>query len=123
VLIAWGGSGQLGSYGGPPKSFFSLGVEQFNRNLDAMRGEYKDEEPQGKFFRCSSFLVKICIGIPIPCFYQLGCCLFWYSVETRSKVCTENVEAAYFEHNCNMGKREETSIANSTTAVNNSNPI
>jgi hypothetical protein len=44
-----GGSGQLESYGGPPKSFFSLGVEQFNRNLDAMRGEYKDEEPQGKF--------------------------------------------------------------------------
>jgi len=39
-------SGQLESYGGPPKSFFSLGVEQFNRNLDAMRGEYKDEEPQ-----------------------------------------------------------------------------
>jgi hypothetical protein len=32
-------------YGGPPDSFFSLGVDQFNRNLDAMRGEYKDEEP------------------------------------------------------------------------------
>jgi ubiquinol oxidase len=29
---------------GPPKNFWSLGWEQFFRNLDAIKGEYKDEE-------------------------------------------------------------------------------
>jgi len=37
---------QSREYGGPPDSFFSLGVKQFNRNLDAMRGEYKEEKPK-----------------------------------------------------------------------------
>jgi len=45
-LVGGGAEGdQFGSYGGPPGNFFSIGVQQFNRNLDAIRGEYKDEEP------------------------------------------------------------------------------
>ena len=33
---------------GPPASVFSLGVQQFRRNLDAIKGEYKDEEDISK---------------------------------------------------------------------------
>jgi hypothetical protein len=33
---------------GPPANLFSLGWQQFWRNLDAMKGEYKDEDDVGK---------------------------------------------------------------------------
>jgi len=33
---------------GPPANIFSLGIQQFNRNLNAMRGEYLDEKDSCK---------------------------------------------------------------------------
>jgi hypothetical protein len=116
----------LEKYGGPPDSFFSLGVEQFNRNLDAMRGEYKDEEPRGEltfslflgqsYCFCYLFFLATVLW---PIYHYLKTA----SVETRPEVCTKNAKATYFEHNGSVGSREETSFSNATTSFNNSSPI
>ena len=34
---------------GPPANVFSLGTQQFMRNLNAIRGEYEDEVDMSKF--------------------------------------------------------------------------
>jgi hypothetical protein len=41
-------AGALPGYS-PPKNVWSLGWQQFFRNLDAMKGEYADEEDEGTF--------------------------------------------------------------------------
>lgn len=48
-LISGSYSTSLEGYFGPPSNFFFLGAQQFVRNLNAIRGEYEDEEDVRKF--------------------------------------------------------------------------
>lgn len=44
---------------GPPASVWRLGWQQFWRNFDAMKGEYRDEEPVGKRIQKHILIVQI----------------------------------------------------------------
>jgi hypothetical protein len=48
---------------GPPANIFSLGIQQFNRNLNAMRGEYLDEKDTSKLDVPTNFFT--CRKIPV----------------------------------------------------------
>ena len=53
---------------GPPANIWKLGWQQFNRNLDAIRGEYRDEENISKYQVILSFslLHGYCIHSSLP---------------------------------------------------------
>ena len=46
---------------GPPGNIFSLGSQQFMRNMNAMKGEYNDENSENNMGRFELYYLEGCI--------------------------------------------------------------
>lgn len=89
---------------GPPANIIELGVQQFMRNLNAIKGEYKDEADvgmsahQGSCVPCRSFSFTFLTSGSNP---VLCCC----SLHAAANCVARKTATAYSQLDCHLGPR------------------